>query len=275
MNEAFRTEKDAMGEVRVPAERLWGAQTQRSIGNVPIGVPRFRWDRPVIRAFGIVKLASARANAKLGVLAADKAQLIERPPARSSTPAGSTPVPAGRVQTGPARIERTRTGIANRAIQLAAGRSAGRRSANGDVNRSQSSNDAFRRSRGARRGRSTHGCFRPSTASSRRRRQVARSPTSSRHAPMDATPVTPAGDGRLGAAGEARRYVVAARCAPPDRARWHRGGHGARAPGDRGGRRRDRGADRQVRRARQVLGAPAHDAVVNASARCGRSPARR
>ena len=78
MSEAFRTEKDAMGEVRVPADRLWGAQTQRSIGNFPIGVPRFRWDRPVIRAFGIVKLAAARANAKLGVLAADKAQLIER-----------------------------------------------------------------------------------------------------------------------------------------------------------------------------------------------------
>ena len=84
MNDAFRTEKDAMGEVRVPADRLWGAQTQRSIGNFPIGVPRFRWDRPVIRAFGIVKLAAARANAKLGVLAADKAQLIERARALAS-----------------------------------------------------------------------------------------------------------------------------------------------------------------------------------------------
>ena len=60
MSEAFRIEKDAMGEVRVPADRLWGAQTQRSIGNFPIGVLRFRWDRPVIRAFGIVKLAAAK-----------------------------------------------------------------------------------------------------------------------------------------------------------------------------------------------------------------------
>ena len=67
MSEAFRTEKDALGEVRVPSDRLWGAQTQRSIANFPIGVPRFRWDRPVIRAMGIVKLAAARANAKLAV----------------------------------------------------------------------------------------------------------------------------------------------------------------------------------------------------------------
>ena len=61
MSEAFRTEKDALGEARVPADRLWGAQTQRSIGNFPIGVLRFRWDRPVIRAFGIVKLAIGEA----------------------------------------------------------------------------------------------------------------------------------------------------------------------------------------------------------------------
>ncbi len=52
----YRIEKDAMGEVRVPADRLWGAQTQRSIENFPIGVPRFRWDRPVIRALGLTAL---------------------------------------------------------------------------------------------------------------------------------------------------------------------------------------------------------------------------
>ena len=44
---AMRLEKDALGEVRVPADRLWGAQTQRSIDNFPIGVDRFRWGRPV------------------------------------------------------------------------------------------------------------------------------------------------------------------------------------------------------------------------------------
>ena len=56
-----RIEKDALGEVRVPADRLWGAQTQRSIENFPIGVARFRWDRPVIRALGA---GQARAAAR-------------------------------------------------------------------------------------------------------------------------------------------------------------------------------------------------------------------
>ena len=53
-----RIEKDALGEVAVPAEHLWGAQTQRSIDNFPIGVDTFRWGRPVIRAFGVLKQAA-------------------------------------------------------------------------------------------------------------------------------------------------------------------------------------------------------------------------
>ena len=63
-----RIEKDALGEVPVPAHRLWGAQTQRSVDNFPIGISRFAFGRPVVRAFGLVKQASARANAELGVL---------------------------------------------------------------------------------------------------------------------------------------------------------------------------------------------------------------
>src|SRR4030095_13911738 len=55
MSEEFRIEKDGLGEVLVPAQRLWGAQTQRAIDNFPIGVGRFRWGRPVIRAFGVLK----------------------------------------------------------------------------------------------------------------------------------------------------------------------------------------------------------------------------
>ena len=46
--EAVRIEHDSLGEVAVPADRLWGAQTQRSIGNFPIGRERFRWPRGVI-----------------------------------------------------------------------------------------------------------------------------------------------------------------------------------------------------------------------------------
>ena len=60
-----RIEKDALGEVRVPAEHLWGAQTQRSIENFPIGVDRFKWGRAVIRAFGVLKKSAAVANGEL------------------------------------------------------------------------------------------------------------------------------------------------------------------------------------------------------------------
>src|SRR5581483_8754607 len=74
----MRMEKDALGEVAVPADRLWGAQTQRSLLNFPIALDRFRWGRPVIRAFGIVKQCAAIANGRLGVLAPEKVDLIVR-----------------------------------------------------------------------------------------------------------------------------------------------------------------------------------------------------
>ena len=64
MSEKFRVEEDALGEVRVPAEHLWGAQTQRSRQNFPIGVERYRWGRPVIRALGVLKKCAALANAR-------------------------------------------------------------------------------------------------------------------------------------------------------------------------------------------------------------------
>src|SRR5574340_765851 len=56
---AMRIEKDALGEVPVPADHLWGAQTQRSVVNFPIGVDRFTWGREVIRAFGVLKKCAA------------------------------------------------------------------------------------------------------------------------------------------------------------------------------------------------------------------------
>ena len=78
MSDEWRTEHDSMGEVRVPAEHYWGAQTQRAVEHFPIGIDRFRWGRPVIRALGVLKLAAARANAELGLLPRDKAELIAR-----------------------------------------------------------------------------------------------------------------------------------------------------------------------------------------------------
>ena len=64
-----------MGEVRVPADRYWGAQTQRSFENFRIGTEKMPPE--VIRAFAVVKLAAARANAQLGVLDARRADAIE------------------------------------------------------------------------------------------------------------------------------------------------------------------------------------------------------
>jgi fumarate hydratase, class II len=55
----YRIEEDALGDVRVRAEHLWGAQTERSRTNFPNGVDRFRWGRPVIRALGILKKCAA------------------------------------------------------------------------------------------------------------------------------------------------------------------------------------------------------------------------
>jgi fumarate hydratase class II len=74
MDQEFRSESDTMGEIRVPADRYWGAQTQRSLENFRIGGERM--PDAVVRAFGIQKKAAARANKRLGTLPADLADAI-------------------------------------------------------------------------------------------------------------------------------------------------------------------------------------------------------
>ncbi len=71
-----RIESDSMGQIEVPADRYWGAQTQRSLQNFKIGGHRF--GRPVIKAFGLVKKAAALTNHDLGKLDAPKTELIAR-----------------------------------------------------------------------------------------------------------------------------------------------------------------------------------------------------
>ena len=132
----------------MPAHRLWGAQTQRSIDNFPIGVARFAFGRPVVRAFGLVKQAAARANTELGVLSADKAELVVRGRAGSrSTASWDAEFPLVVFQTGSGTQSNMNANevIANRAIQLAGGTVGSKKPVhpNDDVNRSQSSNDAF------------------------------------------------------------------------------------------------------------------------------------
>jgi fumarate hydratase, class II len=142
-----RIEKDALGEVPVPAHRLWGAQTQRSIDNFPIGVARFAFGRPVVRAFGVVKQAAARTNAELGALTADKAALIERAAQEVIDGKWDGEFPLVVFQTGSGTQSNMNANevIANRAIQLGGGVVGSKRPVhpNDDVNRSQSSNDAF------------------------------------------------------------------------------------------------------------------------------------
>jgi len=72
----YRIEHDTMGEVRVPADALYGAQTQRAVENFPIS--RLRFSRAFIRALGLIKSAAARVNGELGELPAELAAAIER-----------------------------------------------------------------------------------------------------------------------------------------------------------------------------------------------------
>ena len=142
-----RTEEDALGEVEVPADHLWGAQTQRSLENFPIGRGRFRWGRPVIRAFGIVKKCAALANRALGQLPPEKAELIVRAADEVIGGRWDDEFPLVVFQTGSGTQSNMNANevIANRAIQLAGGVLGSKKPIhpNDDVNRSQSSNDVF------------------------------------------------------------------------------------------------------------------------------------
>src|SRR5467141_2787939 len=142
-----RVEDDALGEVEVPADHLWGAQTQRSLENFPIGRGRFRWGRPVIRAFGIVKKAAALANRALGQLPPEKAALIVRAADEVIAGRWDDEFPLVVFQTGSGTQSNMNANevIANRAIQLAGGVPGSKKPIhpNDDVNRGQSSNDVF------------------------------------------------------------------------------------------------------------------------------------
>jgi len=142
---ATRTETDSMGAVEVPVDRYWGAQTERSLYHFPIGTDLM--PPPLIRALGILKEASARVNAELGKLPAEKAELIV---------AAAREVASGRLDGHfPLKIWQTGSGtqtnmnanevIANRAIELSGGVLGSKVPVhpNDDVNMSQSSNDTF------------------------------------------------------------------------------------------------------------------------------------
>jgi fumarate hydratase class II len=142
-----RQETDSMGSVPVPADRYWGAQTERSIHHFPIGVARFRWQRPVIRALGLLKQAAAMANAELGELPPEVAALIER--AAGEVVAGQLdehfPLVVFQTGSGTQSNMNANEVISNRAIELAGGVLGSKTPVhpNDHVNRGQSSNDTF------------------------------------------------------------------------------------------------------------------------------------
>ena len=142
-----RAEEDSLGTVAVPAERLWGAQTERSRLNFPIGSERFRFGRPVIRAFGILKKSSALANADLGELTQEKAGWIARAAQEviDGNLDGEFPLVVFQTGSGTQSNMNANEVIANRANQLAGGKLGSKKPVhpNDDVNRGQSSNDAF------------------------------------------------------------------------------------------------------------------------------------
>src|SRR6476620_423331 len=75
-NERFRIERDSLGELQVPADALWGAQTQRAVDNFPIS--GLRMPRDFIRALGLIKWAAATANLELGGIDAKHAAAIQK-----------------------------------------------------------------------------------------------------------------------------------------------------------------------------------------------------
>jgi fumarate hydratase, class II len=133
MAESFRTERDTMGEMRVPADALYGAQTARAIENFPIS--RLRLGRPFLRALGLVKSAAARVNGEQGHLPADRAAAIERAAEEVAAGRHDAQFVVDVLQTGSG----TSTNMnANEVIGHLAGAHP-----NDDVNRGQSSNDVF------------------------------------------------------------------------------------------------------------------------------------
>jgi len=143
----YRIEKDTMGEVKVPSDKLWGAQTERSRNNFKIGEPA-SMPKEVIYGFAYLKKAAAYANCELGVLSQEKRDLIAKVCDEILEGKLDDQFPLVIWQTGSGTQSNMNVNevIANRAQQLA-GRKIGEGEKvlqpNDDVNKSQSSNDTF------------------------------------------------------------------------------------------------------------------------------------
>ena len=143
----FRIEKDTMGEVKVPAERYWGAQTERSRTNFKIG-EEGSMPVEIIRAFGVLKKCAALANFQLGKLSKEKCDLIGKVCDEIIAGKLDSEFPLVIWQTGSGTQSNMNVNevIANRAHVLSGGKLTDETKVlhpNDDVNKSQSSNDTF------------------------------------------------------------------------------------------------------------------------------------
>lgn len=143
---AYRIENDSIGKVKVPAEKYWGAQTQRSLQNFEIGNGKMPIE--IIRAFAILKKAAAQANSELGVLTKAKASIIGKVADEILTGKLDDQFPLVVWQTGSGTQSNMNMNevISNRAHVLKGGKLTDEKKTihpNDDVNKSQSSNDTF------------------------------------------------------------------------------------------------------------------------------------
>ncbi len=144
-DQATRAERDSFGEIEVAAERLWGAQTQRSLQNFDIGGER--QPREIIRALVLVKRAAATVNERLGKLDPTKAGAIVRAADEvlAGRHEGEFPLVVWQTGSGTQTNMNVNEVLANRASELLGGVRGEERLVhpNDDVNKSQSSNDTY------------------------------------------------------------------------------------------------------------------------------------
>lgn len=143
----YRIEKDTMGEVQVPADKYWGAQTERSRNNFKIG-PEASMPREIIYAFAYLKKAAAMANNELGVLASDKKDMIAKVCDEILTGKldGEFPLVIWQTGSGTQSNMNVNEVVAYRAHVISGGKLTDEKKVlhpNDDVNKSQSSNDTF------------------------------------------------------------------------------------------------------------------------------------
>ncbi len=145
MTEDHRIERDTFGEIAVPAARLWGAQTQRSLQNFKISTEK--QSPELVTALALVKRAAAEVNLELGVLPEDKARAIMQAADEiiDGLHAGEFPLAVWQTGSGTQTNMNLNEVIANRASELLGGERGEARKVhpNDDVNRGQSSNDVF------------------------------------------------------------------------------------------------------------------------------------